>query len=576
MSLPIPTIKYSVNGGVFTPLSAGASALLTVGTQLTLALQSNAGVATVTWLFKAPGTPLDNASFAIGADQGLTLTITIPVVVASFTLATTTFDGAISSNTNVNTLVTANLTTIGPILGKFVVSPDLTVQEDAQGRILVPASQTVDVYTLPSPSMADQETVILAAHAIVKGQSSGAGEFVRLMRGTQSGGSFANFMGGTSDTDATLDPTNSLSASLAGFTCQIVPNGSTLVVRCRGANSQGAYVVVADSSPRRFTAPGSVAAPTIVSVDVSSGPGAGGTTLHLVGTGFTTAASVMVCGTAATFTPPTDDTHLTIQTGAFFGLPNVAGSIVVQNASASASLANAFTYTSTLATTPSTILGSILRGQYENTSITQSGGIATGWTDLSGLGNNLTAIASPIYNASSGSISPAGPTVTLNGSTQWFTKAAFALGGTGFFSMVVCRATASTNGWAASFSSNLIQLLEISDATPGHYGMANSGVAGVLATFGSSNVNQTVVAWGYTDHAIGAGNRIQVGVNTTSPISTSGTSSAAQSAGSGTLTVGGNSAGFPGEMVAAVAGNALPSSTQLQLMFNYYHGLYGT
>ena len=570
MALAAPTVLYAINGGASSPLAPSASVPITVGVQLTLSPQSTVGMTGCTFSLRAPGTVLDGQQFVTMAPSFST-TIQLPVTPTTYAI-----NCAVSDGENVTSSSTFFIATpVTSLLGRVQVSADLTNQEDAQGRVLVPAAQTVNIYTLPSPSMADQETVVLATHVIIKGQTSGAGESIRLMRGTNSGGTFTNFIGGTSDTDLTADPANALASSLAGFTCHIVPSGNTLVVQCVGAASQGAYVVVADSSARRFTAPGSVPAPTIASIDVSSGPGTGGTIIHVVGTGFTTAASVTVCGTSASFLPPIDDLHLTITTGSFFGVPGVAGDIVIQNASASATLPASFTYTTTLATTPNAIMGVILRAQYENTGIQQSGGACTSWTDVSGLGFNLTAVASPVYNNSSGSISPAGPTASLNGSTRWFTKTSFVLGGTGFFAMVVLRATSSSAGWVAEFSSNLIQLLGFSGVTPGHYDMTNSG-SGAVANFGSSNVNQTVVAWGYTDHAIGAGNRVQVGVNTTSPVSSSGTSGSSQSAGSGTLTLGGNGAGFQGEMVAGIICNALPSAGQLQLMLNYYHGLYGT
>lgn len=55
-----------------------------------------------------------------------------------------------------------------------------------------------------------------------------------------------------------------------------------------------------------------MAVPVITSVTPSSGPAAGGTTLHAIGTGFTGTTGATLGGTAVTSFTVVDDTHLTV------------------------------------------------------------------------------------------------------------------------------------------------------------------------------------------------------------------------------------------------------------------------
>jgi hypothetical protein len=92
-----------------------------------------------------------------------------------------------------------------------------------------------------------------------------------------------------------------------------------------------------------------VAVATLTSLDVSTGPGTGATTVHVGGTSFTTTSAVTVGGTAATSFTVVDGTHLTIVTPL-----HAAGAalIVVTNAGgASSGGVNTFTYIATATVT---------------------------------------------------------------------------------------------------------------------------------------------------------------------------------------------------------------------------------
>lgn len=85
-----------------------------------------------------------------------------------------------------------------------------------------------------------------------------------------------------------------------------------------------------------------MAVPVLSSLDVTSGPAGGATTVHLGGTGFTGTTGATVGGTAATGVVIVDDTHLTLVTPA-----HAAGavSIVVTNGTGpSSGGVNTFTY----------------------------------------------------------------------------------------------------------------------------------------------------------------------------------------------------------------------------------------
>ncbi len=90
-----------------------------------------------------------------------------------------------------------------------------------------------------------------------------------------------------------------------------------------------------------------MAVPTITSVSPSSGPEAGGTPIHIIGTNFTGVTAVTIGGTAASMYSVTNATNILAVTPAGTG----TGDVVVTTAGGTATETDGFTYTPTYTTT---------------------------------------------------------------------------------------------------------------------------------------------------------------------------------------------------------------------------------
>lgn len=93
-------IQYSNNGSTTIPLPNGASALLLTGTLLTLSPQSATGITSITYVFSAPGTPLDGVVLSPGASPWAE-SIWLPVAAGS-AVVTTQVNGLASTSNTLN------------------------------------------------------------------------------------------------------------------------------------------------------------------------------------------------------------------------------------------------------------------------------------------------------------------------------------------------------------------------------------------------------------------------------------------------------------------------------------------
>ena len=466
----------------------------------------------------------------------------------------------------------------GAVVGIAQIDANTSVSELPGAFVTCTAGTTTTIATLPGNSIAFDESVAWAVLIQIKKKVGGPFGYIgRMIDVTNtSPGNITTPTGGTTDWDITANVAGSMNAALSGVTASIVVGGSTLTVQV--VNPLGFDIVarLAQSSVSRALLPGTGPTPVVTARSVSSGPGSGGTNTVLTGTGFLGTTSVTLDGAAATFIPPISDTAMIVTSGGFSGSPG-NGPIVVTNANGPGSdTSGGWTYTSTLAT-PLTILGSThLVGWYENTDI-QGSSTATGWNDETAGAQNLTAHASPTINASDSLITPAGKTVSMNGSSNYFDLTPFSLGsgGTGIFVMVVSEQTAN-GGWIVEYVGSVyFQLLSFGDSSPGHFHMTSTDTGGgsVVET-GSSSLNVLSCAWGYNDGSAGAGNRTQVATGTNAPQTTTTTTSTNQSS-PGHLFIGGTSAFMTGKLVAVLVANILPNSTQIAQLVAYYHSKYG-
>jgi hypothetical protein len=485
--------------------------------------------------------------------------------------------GAIAVSNPTNGSIDVSITAPGAVLGVAQVGTNTSVREDARDWVAIAANTTVTIYTLPAPAISLLETVSLSAYISITNQSGGhIGRFTRMIEVVNNGGTITTPNGGTSDSDITPDVGNNLDPILSGATAQIAISGSTLIVRVTAPTSQAIFARLTVSIDRGFL-PGTGPTPIVTARSVSSGPGAGGTTTVLTGTGFLGVTAVTLDGAAATFDTPTIDTSLTVHSGAFFGVPG-NGPIIVTNANGPGTdTTGGWTYTSTLAT-PSTIFGSNLKAWYRNDVIPNSGGHATGWTDQSGNGQNLTVGAgNPVYNSSSSNITPAGPSIQFNGTTDYLTNVSFSHGASGdpVFIWVVMRPT-STTGWVCIFSAlsggGLVGLT-IGATTSGSPDVA--GLGSGIANWGTSIQNLTRAVFGYTDGAPTAGNGFsEVAVSNGTPATNTSSTTTTLSA-TGTLVVAGNSVLLGGEIFEIVICNVKPTSGQLAAIESYGQTRYG-
>lgn len=219
------------------------------------------------------------------------------------------------------------------------------------------------------------------------------------------------------------------------------------------------------------------------------------------------------------------------------------------------------------------IFGATLRGWYKGSSLQQSAGNVTSWSDLSGVGNHLTRLTgTPTYNASSAIITPAGPTIGLGGAADIGT-AAFSLGSTGTPIFIGC-VYRQTGAPATVFFivDNNGPGITIASGKPG---MRSS--PGTTATWGSAVNDTTVAVTGYMDGAVGATDAIQVEVGNATPVATTYNQAVAHP-GTIDLRIGsltGTSFFFTGEVAELVVANAKPGATQLTALHAIWTAAYG-
>lgn len=462
----------------------------------------------------------------------------------------------------------------GAVLGSAQVGPNSGIVENAQDWVNVPAGTTLIVYTLPPPAIVFKEVVSFSAYVQVTNALGGSiGRISRMIEVVNNSGTIMTPNGGTTDTNITPDPSNAMASALAGTSAAIVIAGSTLAVQVTAPSGTSIWAKVTGSVDRGKL-PGTGPVPTVTSSTVTSGPGAGGTAGVLTGTGFTFATTVTLDGIVASFTI-VNDTTINFTSGAFFGIP-ATGDIVVSNLNGPGSLPGGWTY-STTGATPLTLFAATLKGWWRGDSLVQSGGLVTAWNDLSGNGQNATAVGSPTYNAASAHVTPPGPSATCNGTTQYFDIASFIQAASGhpnvFFFMV--GRVLGAGGSMMYFNVAGYTGLGLSAGAPKIF--ATNGAS----TWGSSVQNLTKAMACYFDGTAAGSNFSFVDVSNGSEV----TSTAANSVNtnpSGELRLG-NDTGFLGfanveffeaGMVAAPTGG--PSGAQLSVLQAYFVGRYGS
>lgn len=173
--------------------------------------------------------------------------------------------------------------------------------------------------------------------------------------------------------------------------------------------------VTAPAAPMSL-AGGFAFSPVISSISPSSDYAYGGTPVTITGSGFTGASSAALNGINLTSFSVVDDGHITGNTGSTTNPANVGlGPVTVVNGAVTATGANLWTYNHD----PLTILGATnVYVWIEARSCTQSGGVVSAITDLSGSGNAPTGVTSIAYVASESAFGNV-PSWTFNGTSSF-------------------------------------------------------------------------------------------------------------------------------------------------------------
>jgi hypothetical protein len=407
--------------------------------------------------------------------------------------------------------------------------------------------------------------------------SYGFGHFERRATFRSCAGAIVNAQGGTTDTDLTTPPApGNLTASLIGASCVIAVVAGAIVVKVTAPTNTPLRASVSLSYVRR-PMPGAGAAPTVTSSSLSSGPGLGGTTVVLTGSGFTGAVNVTFAGVPAASFVVDNPTQITAVTAADPGGLGDVGDIVVVTPNGIGAIGSptAWSYTSS----PATIF-SDLRGWYPNSAIQHSGGAVTTWTDQSTHAQNATVGGgAPAFVTSSTHITPNGPAVLLNGTSDFLSKTGFALASSGnpnLFFWAVARPTNSFGGLISCAGS------ELSYGLNGAAAGKPTGIngQGVLLWTGTASMLNTLEAATYYAPGSGSSATAEVSVANAAPNTTTGNVISVTPT-SGTLRIGQseNSLTFgAGEIyeigVASVPGG-MPSSAQLAALEAYFQRTYG-
>jgi len=278
--------------------------------------------------------------------------------------------------------------------------------------------------------------------------------------GSASGGTTVTLVG-TGFTGATsvkfgATPATSFTVNSATQITAVTPAGTPGVVPVTVTTSGGT------SNPVAFTYV--AAGPTLTSVTPSSGSASGGTTVTLVGTGFTGATSVKFGATPATSFTVNSATQITAVTPA--GTPGVVPVTVTTSGGTSNPVA--FTYQNTPAVT----------------ALTPSNGPTSGGSTVTITGTGLTGATSVKFGAT-----PAA-SFTVNSATQITAVSPAGTAGGVPVTVTTAAGTSSASASAYFFYANPPQLAEIAPTA----GPAAGGTAVTLT--GADLLNATAVLFG--------------------------------------------------------------------------------
>lgn len=412
-------------------------------------------------------------------------------------------------------------------------------------------------------------------------QSLGFGHFERRVTFRERHGVVDTAQATTTDTDVTTPapPTGNLTPSMVGTAAFLAVIAGSLVVRVTAPSGFSVRGVPSGVSFARHPIPGAGPVPVVNQPATNSGSASGGTVFTISGSHFTGAVQVTLAGVPASFflDPQTPDTLIHVTSAPEPGGTGGSGDISVTNANGTGFVGSptAWTYVAD----PLSIFGANLRFFGDGSTLVQGSNVVSSWHDKSGNNQHIPVTGgTPVYNASSASITPPGPTMTTNGTTDALTLAGFAQaasGSPGVFIYAILKAT-NTNVGVASYTTGVVASIGQSGGTAGHPTL--SAVVGVVQATVDIRGSMLAVAW-YTDGgpAAAPNQNENVTVSNGSLGTLTGTAGSGTSA-TGTLTVAYEpnfSTHVAAEWAALIIANVKPSAGQLTALEGWAQRTYG-
>lgn len=402
------------------------------------------------------------------------------------------------------------------------------------------------------------------------------GHFERRVTFRECRGRTINAQGGTTDTDLTTptEPGNAM-PSLATATAALGIVSGTVTLSVTAPANVPVKAAVSISYVRRPAA-GVGPAPTISSASVGSGPIGGGTQTVLTGLNFTGASSVILDGVAASFVVNNDST-ITATSASTSGFGST-GDIAVSTSNGTGTLPNGWTYTA-----DSLVIFGANAHVYKAANVVHSGSSVTIWPDQNATPANATTSGTPTFNAASTNWAPNQPSVTCNGTTDFFAASIPWQNHGSIFGWSIVRSTKSSAtqslvGFLTNATYYETLLTSGPPVQPQHVGMRSA------LTVATNVLNTNVLIWAFSDDgSVGAGGQSQLSLNGAAPQTVAATGltipASTYTACFGAQNPSG-SVPFGGEVVewgiCSFASGTAPTSQQLTALHAYATRVYGT
>lgn len=486
----------------FTTLGTGGLTMPAPGSTVTVNVGSSSWTAVGNFIAVSDGTKV--AVLQVTALPSGQMTLLNPIGMNINPLANATFAAG--------SAVTQSAPQVGPISESQVGTTKVGNAAFDVAQIL--GGQTL-IIPVPLPALALSEVVDIAAS--ISFWSTTTSDFSRVkqvMAVRNNGGTYQDPLGLTTAIDVT-SPAQALysGASVAPTVVSMKVQGAGLVVSVTapvGITIQARGVI---GYERGGTVTAAGPGPVITSVTAASGGAGGGTSLHILGSGFTGVSpaqppgSVTLASVVPSFTTVSDG-----EVDCVAG-PNPSGAatgpIIVTHPLNGPSNTN---FTWTYVDDPLVILpGMRFFGRGE--SAVQSSNVVSSWADLTTFANNFTANGAPGFTAADATINNKSTIqFTVN---DFFRLASMVLPAAdqSLFMWAVCKVTDASTREIFNYDTGGGEILYLAGLPD------TEGLAKASATWGSTQTGAWVLIWGVSDSSAAGSTPNQVDVNNGTAVS---------------------------------------------------------